>query len=32
LKTTLINQLMVLGYLGGVNPARLVELYRRKKR
>jgi rSAM/selenodomain-associated transferase 2 len=32
LKTTIINQLMVLGYLGGVNPARLVELYRRKKR
>jgi rSAM/selenodomain-associated transferase 2 len=31
LKTTLINQLMVWGYLGGVNPARLVELYRRKK-
>ncbi len=32
LKTTLINQLMVLGYLGGVSPARLVELYRYKKR
>jgi rSAM/selenodomain-associated transferase 2 len=32
LKTTLINQLMVLGYLGGVSPARLVELYHRKKR
>jgi rSAM/selenodomain-associated transferase 2 len=32
LKTTLINQLMVLGYLGGVSPARLVELYRRRKR
>jgi rSAM/selenodomain-associated transferase 2 len=32
LKTTLINQLMVLGYLVGVSPARLVELYRRKKR
>jgi rSAM/selenodomain-associated transferase 2 len=32
LKTTVINQLMVLGYLGGVSPARLVELYRRKKR
>jgi rSAM/selenodomain-associated transferase 2 len=32
LKTTLINQLMVLGYLGGVSPTRLVELYRRKKR
>jgi rSAM/selenodomain-associated transferase 2 len=32
LKTTIINQLMVLGYLSGVNPARLVELYRRKKR
>lgn len=32
LKTTLINQLMVIGYLGGVSPARLVELYRRKKR
>jgi rSAM/selenodomain-associated transferase 2 len=31
-KTTLINQLMVLGYLGGVSPARLVELYRRRKR
>jgi rSAM/selenodomain-associated transferase 2 len=32
LKTTSINQLMVLGYLGGVSPARLVALYRRKKR
>jgi rSAM/selenodomain-associated transferase 2 len=32
LKTTLINQLMVLGYLVGVSPARLVELYRRRKR
>jgi rSAM/selenodomain-associated transferase 2 len=31
LKTTLINQIMVLGYLGGISPARLVELYRRKK-
>jgi hypothetical protein len=31
LRTTLINQLMVLGYLGGVSPTRLVELYRRKK-
>ena len=31
LKTTLINQLMVLGYLGGISPTRLVELYRRKK-
>ncbi len=32
LKTTLINQLMVLGYLVGVSPTRLMELYRRKKR
>jgi rSAM/selenodomain-associated transferase 2 len=32
LKTTSINQLMVVGYLGGVSPARLVALYRRKKR
>jgi rSAM/selenodomain-associated transferase 2 len=32
LKTTLINQLMVLGYLGGVSPTQLMELYRRKKR
>jgi rSAM/selenodomain-associated transferase 2 len=32
LKTTLINQLMVLGYLVGISPTRLVELYRRKKR
>jgi hypothetical protein len=32
LKTTLINQLMVLGYLVGVSPTQLVELYRRKKR
>jgi rSAM/selenodomain-associated transferase 2 len=32
LKTTLINQLMVLGYLSGVSPAKLLELYRRKKR
>jgi rSAM/selenodomain-associated transferase 2 len=31
LKTTLINQLMILGYLVGVSPARLLELYRRKK-
>jgi rSAM/selenodomain-associated transferase 2 len=31
LKTTLINQMMVLGYLGGVSPTRLVKLYRRKK-
>jgi rSAM/selenodomain-associated transferase 2 len=31
LKTTLINQLMVLGYLVGVSPERLLELYRRKK-
>jgi rSAM/selenodomain-associated transferase 2 len=31
-KTTLINQLMVLGYLSGVSPTRLMELYRRKKR
>ena len=32
LKTTLINQLMVMGYLVGVSPERLLELYRRKKR
>jgi glycosyltransferase involved in cell wall biosynthesis len=32
LKTTLINQLMVLGYLVGVSPTQLVELYRRRKR
>lgn len=32
LKTTLINQLMVLGYLSGVSPAQLVALYRHKKR
>ncbi len=31
LKTTLINQLMVVGYLGGVSPAQLVKLYRRQK-
>jgi rSAM/selenodomain-associated transferase 2 len=31
LKTTLINQLMVLGYLVGISPTRLVELYRRRK-
>jgi rSAM/selenodomain-associated transferase 2 len=31
LKTTLINQLVVMGYLVGVSPARLLELYRRKK-
>jgi rSAM/selenodomain-associated transferase 2 len=31
LQTTLINQLMVLGYLLGMNPAHLLQLYRRKK-
>jgi rSAM/selenodomain-associated transferase 2 len=30
-KTTLINQLMILGYLMGVDLDRLVQLYRRKK-
>jgi rSAM/selenodomain-associated transferase 2 len=30
LKTTLINQLMVLGYWSGVSPVRLVKLYRQK--
>jgi rSAM/selenodomain-associated transferase 2 len=30
-KTTLINQLMILGYLMGVDLDRLVRLYRRKK-
>ena len=30
LKTTLINQLMVLGYLAGISPVRLVKLYQRQ--
>ena len=30
-KTTLINQLMILGYLMGVDLDRLVQLYRRNK-
>lgn len=30
-KTTLINQLMILGYLIGVDLDRLVKLYRRNK-
>lgn len=28
LRTTLINQAMILGYLGGVSPVKLAELYR----
>jgi hypothetical protein len=31
LQTTLINQLMVAGYLLGVDPVRLEQLYRRRK-
>jgi rSAM/selenodomain-associated transferase 2 len=31
LQTTLINQAMVLGYLLGISPVRLAQIYRRKK-
>jgi rSAM/selenodomain-associated transferase 2 len=31
LQTTLINQIMVLGYLLGISPVRLAQIYRRKK-
>jgi rSAM/selenodomain-associated transferase 2 len=31
LQTTLINQLMVLGYLLGISPVQLAQIYRRKK-
>ncbi len=32
LQTTLINQLVVLGYLLGISPVRLAQIYRRKKK
>jgi hypothetical protein len=30
-KTTIINQLVILGYFGGVNPAKLARLYHRPR-